>query len=288
MNLNRRRTVLFAVGGSTLLTAGCMTKPLRPANADGTYCFRIGKSYRPTLTCTPAPIPSEQVEADAKRFEPTPGKLTVYLVRKRWGDAKNVVRVSSDGAAPSTPCRNPSRAGGFPRAAAALPSAWPEGSANLDIAGAAGEVVFVEVIGSVSDLGQQLSPRTRRRGGVPPACRCRCGSWPMSDEEPRRSGCRQTPPRRSIELRSRTSACARQLLDTGLAQTIAWIWLGFLVAGVVAWLAYRYWRRRHPPPPAGAGTELQPAPEERLAKRQGAAASASGATGPTRAIQRRH
>ena len=57
MNLARRRTLLFAVGGAALLTAGCMTKPLRPANADGTYCFRIGKSYRPMLTCTPAPIP---------------------------------------------------------------------------------------------------------------------------------------------------------------------------------------------------------------------------------------
>lgn len=32
----------------------------------------------------------------------------------------------------------------------------------------------------------------------------------------------------------------RQLLDTALAQTIAWIWLGFPVAGVLAWFAYRY------------------------------------------------
>ena len=31
-------------------------------------------------------------------------------------------------------------------------------------------------------------------------------------------------------------------LDTDLAQTIAWIWLGFLVAGLAAWLVYKYWR----------------------------------------------
>lgn len=40
------------------------------------------------------------------------------------------------------------------------------------------------------------------------------------------------------------------LPDKDLAQTIALIWLGFLVAGVVAWLVYSYWRKRHPPPPA--------------------------------------
>lgn len=153
MNLNRRRTVLFVVGGSTLLTAGCMTKPLRPANADGTYCYRIGKSYRPTLTCMPAPIPSEQVEADAKRFEPTPGKLTVYLVRKRWGDAKNLVSVSSDGAPTVDTVPESFARWRLPAGSRRLTVSWPEGSANLDIAGAAGEVVFVEVIGSVLAWG---------------------------------------------------------------------------------------------------------------------------------------
>ncbi len=153
MNLNRRRTVLFVVGGSTLLTAGCMTKPLRPANADGTYCYRIGKSYRPTLTCMPAPIPSEQVEADAKRFEPTPGKLTVYLVRKRWGDAKNLVSASSDGAPTVDTVPESFARWRLPAGSRRLTVSWPEGSANLDIAGAAGEVVFVEVIGSVSAWG---------------------------------------------------------------------------------------------------------------------------------------
>lgn len=149
MNLARRRALLFAVGGSALLTAGCMTKPLRPANADGTYCFRIGKSYRPKLTCTPAPIPSEAVEADAKRFEPAPGKLTVILVRKRWGDAKNVVRVSSDGASPVDTVPESFARWRLPAGSHRFTVTWPEGTATLDVAGAAGEVVFVEVIGSV-------------------------------------------------------------------------------------------------------------------------------------------
>ena len=149
MKLERRRALLFAVGGSALLTAGCMTKPLRPANADGTYCFRIGKSYRPTLTCTPAPVPSESIEADAKRFEAAPGKLTVYVVRKRWGDAKNLVRVSSDGASSVDTVPESFARWRLPAGNHRLAVTWSEGSATLDISGAAGEVVFVEVVGSV-------------------------------------------------------------------------------------------------------------------------------------------
>lgn len=149
MNLARRRALLIAVGGSALLTAGCMTKPMRPANADGTYCFRIGKSYRPKLTCTPAPIPSEAVEADAKRFEATPGKLTVYVVRKRWGDTENVLRVSSASAAAVDTVPESFARWRLPAGSHHLTVTWPEGSASLDVAGAAGEVIFVEVVGKV-------------------------------------------------------------------------------------------------------------------------------------------
>lgn len=64
---------------------------------DGTYCHRIGKSYRPKLTCTPEPIPSAAVEEDAKRFTGTAGTLTVYVLRRNWGDASVVVPVQVDG-----------------------------------------------------------------------------------------------------------------------------------------------------------------------------------------------
>jgi len=149
MNLARRRALLLAAVGPALLTAGCMTKPLRPARADGTYCFRIGKSYRPTLTCTPTPIPSEAIEADAKRFAPAPEKLTVYVVRKRWGDAANVVRISSDGVPAIDTVPASFARWRLPAGNRRLTVTWPEGSASLDIAGAAGEVIFVEVVGSV-------------------------------------------------------------------------------------------------------------------------------------------
>ena len=100
MSFDRRKLLAAALGGTALLTTGCMTKPLRPANADGTYCYRIGKSYRPKLTCTPGPVPSAQVESQARDFGASADRLTVYLVRKRWGDTEHVISVSTPGAGP--------------------------------------------------------------------------------------------------------------------------------------------------------------------------------------------
>ena len=144
-----RRAALGVLGAGALLTTGCMTKPMRPANPDGTYCFAVGKSYRPKLTCTTTPIPPESVEIEAKRFEPTPGLLTVYVVRKRWGDAVNQVRLTVDGGAPvvTTPesfVRMRMRPGPHTFAAA-----WSEGTAELAVTGSAGDVRVVELVGSV-------------------------------------------------------------------------------------------------------------------------------------------
>lgn len=63
----------------------------------------------------------------------------------------------------------------------------------------------------------------------------------------------------------------RQWLDTSLAQTMTWIWLGFLVAGLTAWVVYRYWRQWHPPAPPPADLTYSQRLDQRPAKRQGAA-----------------
>jgi hypothetical protein len=149
MNRVSRRTMIVATGLVALLGTGCMTKPMQPANPDGTYCFATGKWYRRKLTCTPTPIPPESVEAEAKRFEPAPGLLTVYVVRKRWGDAVNQVRLTVDGGAPvvTTPesfVRLRMRPG--PHTFAAT---WSEGATELAVTGAAGDVRVVELVGSV-------------------------------------------------------------------------------------------------------------------------------------------
>ena len=44
LELPTRRALLLGIGSAALLGAGCMLKPMREANAAGTYCYRIGKS----------------------------------------------------------------------------------------------------------------------------------------------------------------------------------------------------------------------------------------------------
>lgn len=140
--LPQRRTLLIGLAAVGLVPlAGCMTKPMRPANADGTYCFATGKSYSRKLTCTTAPIPSKQVETAAKRFEAAPDRLTVYVVRKRWGDARNAIRLTPDmGAASVTVPESLVRLRLKP-GSHTLAADWDEGRASIDIGGAAGEVV---------------------------------------------------------------------------------------------------------------------------------------------------
>ena len=148
-----RRAAFGLIGTTALLGAGCMSKPLRPPQPDGRYCFSFGKYYQRKLTCTTAPIPSAAVEADAKRFEPAAGLLTVYVVRKRWGDAINQVRLAADGGAqvvttPESFVRLRLKPGVHK-----LSIAWPDGATSLDVSGEAGEVQFVEVVGSVWTWG---------------------------------------------------------------------------------------------------------------------------------------
>lgn len=35
-------------------------------------------------------------------------------------------------------------------------------------------------------------------------------------------------------------------LETSLAQTMAWIWLGILVTAIVGYAGFRWWRKWHP------------------------------------------
>lgn len=135
------------VGLITLLSVGCTTKPIRPVNPDGTYCHSVGKWYRRRLTCTPTPVPAQSVELEAKQFVPAPDKFTVYVVRKRWSDAVNQVRLIVDNAAPvvTTPRS-------FVRLRLApgvhkLTAVWDEGSSELVLTGIAGEMQFVELVG---------------------------------------------------------------------------------------------------------------------------------------------
>ena len=78
----------------------------------------------------------------------------------------------------------------------------------------------------------------------------------------------------------------RQLVDTALAQTIALLWLGFLAAGVVAWIAYRVWRRWNPPPPPVPEPGYSQRLQQRIAQRRVAAKLKRA--GPAKRDQGRH
>lgn len=148
-----RWSALGALVLTATLGAGCMTKPMRPANPDGTYCFAVGRWYQREFTCTSKPIPAVAVEEEAKRFEPTPELLTVYVIRKRWGDVINAVSLTVDAGAPviTTPesfVRLRLRPG-----AHKLGATWSEGTTALEINGSAGQVQFVELVGSVWSWG---------------------------------------------------------------------------------------------------------------------------------------
>ena len=144
-----RLAVFVSAGMVAALLSGCTTPPTRPVEADGTYCHRIGKSYRQKLTCTAAQAPSEATETSAKRFERSPGAAMLYIVRRRWDDTSNRVPVSVDDrqpvlTIPISPVRVRLQPGNHQVAIE-----W-EGRRHIrSFAVAAGEVMFVEVDGSV-------------------------------------------------------------------------------------------------------------------------------------------
>ena len=145
----QRRTLLIGLATVALVPlAGCMTKPLRPVNADGSYCHRIGKSYRPKLTCTPTAVPTDFVEAEAKRFDADPASLTVYVLRRRWGDASVVVPVTVDGEAsaatiPDSLVRLRLKPGSH-----RVLAQWEGQTVDISVVGRAGDLRVVELIGS--------------------------------------------------------------------------------------------------------------------------------------------
>lgn len=146
---NRRRILVASCGVAVVPLAGCMTKPPRPANADGSYCFRIGKTYRQKLTCTAEPVPTAAAEEQAKQFEGTAGALTIYVLRKRWDDASNRVPLVVDGRAriltiPESLVRIRLTPGDH-----RLALEWGGRILEQPVSGAGGEVRFVELVGSV-------------------------------------------------------------------------------------------------------------------------------------------
>ena len=125
-----------------------MTKPVQPLSADGTYCYRAGKIAKYKTACTEQTAPSEQVQAEAKRFEADPEALTVYVVRKRWVDGTIVVPVSVDGTTSVDTVPESLVRLKLPAQTHRLTARWGDQSVDIVVDGKPGEVRFVELAGS--------------------------------------------------------------------------------------------------------------------------------------------
>lgn len=143
-----RRALVAATAlvGGALLT-GCAGGAVATAH-DG-YCYRARRRSGSRATCIQGLVPDAAADALAKQFEPAPGRLTLYLVRHRWADTVNVVVVGIGGGQmlPTVPAS-------FVRfvtapGPACLTFQWAKGSGELVVQGEAGQVVFVDLVGSL-------------------------------------------------------------------------------------------------------------------------------------------
>lgn len=145
MKSSRRRTMV--IGLASVFASGCgLIERPRRVNDQGQFCFRPGSSRK--QTCTPAPVPPEQVEAEVKRFEPEANRLTVFVVRKRWADASERIVFRVEGRTPVTTVPE-----SFVRLRLApgrhqLALTWNGADVTTTVDGRAGDVRFVEIVGS--------------------------------------------------------------------------------------------------------------------------------------------
>jgi hypothetical protein len=119
-----------------------------PAAAVGrrTYCLTELRVRR--KVCTPEPVPSARVEAEAKRFEPSSGSLTIFIVRSAHLDAARVLNVTineatSIGTLPHSLIRARVQPGEH-----LLGFEWNNRIHRIPVRGVAGEVRFIELAGS--------------------------------------------------------------------------------------------------------------------------------------------
>lgn len=87
--------------GVGILLASCASTEMRNAESDGTFCYRYKGGTPPYntaryRTCTTNPIPSADVDAEAKKFAPAAGMATVYVVRRGWGDGSHRIPITVD------------------------------------------------------------------------------------------------------------------------------------------------------------------------------------------------
>lgn len=147
MAMDKQRTILVATLGAAVLLAGCATPSAPDATAEVPHCYKTNKGR--VIACTPVAAPSLNADAEAKRFVPDPNALTVYVVRRNWGDGRNFVKVYPDGGAgvdtlPDTMVRLKFKPGSH-----SVAFEFDGKRQSTTAAGQAGEIRFVRIDGTV-------------------------------------------------------------------------------------------------------------------------------------------
>jgi hypothetical protein len=147
MAMDKQRTIIVATLVAAVLLGGCATPSAPDATAEVPHCYKSNKGR--VIACTPVAAPSLNADAEAKRFVPDPNALTVYVVRRNWGDGRNFVKVYPDGGAgvdtlPDTMVRLKFKPGSH-----SVAFEFDGKRQSTAAAGQAGEIRFVRIDGTV-------------------------------------------------------------------------------------------------------------------------------------------
>lgn len=135
----------IAAAAALLVLSGCASGPSPTTDEPRTYCMQ--PSQRKTI-CTAQPVPSAAVEADAKRFSPHTGALTLYVVRANWADSIRLLSFRVDRQEPiATLPRSFARLRLEP-GAHTLAFEWDGRTHRQTIFGRSGDVLFIKLAAS--------------------------------------------------------------------------------------------------------------------------------------------
>jgi len=145
--MDKDRLIFVAALGAAVLLTGCATPPPPDPTAEVPHCYKTNKGR--VIACTPAAAPSLNADAEAKRFVPDRNALTVYVVRRNWGDGRNFVKVYPDGGTgvdtlPDTMVRLKFRPG-----AHSVTFEFDGKRQSTTVEGQAGDIRFVRIDGTV-------------------------------------------------------------------------------------------------------------------------------------------
>ena len=147
MAMDMHRPIIVAALGAAVLLAGCATPRAPDPTAEVPHCYKTNRGR--VIACTPVAAPSLNADAEAKRFASDRDALTVYVVRRNWGDGRNFVKVYPDGGAgvdtlPDTMVRFKFRPGTH-----SIAFEYDGKRQSTTISGMAGDVRFVRIDGMV-------------------------------------------------------------------------------------------------------------------------------------------